>query len=500
MKLLSWRSPLPWIVLVCTLVLLRQTVEYGFIGQDTYSILASCRVRSAADLVALFSERLMGGTHNLYRPLFNVSIALDQAVWGLWAPGYHLTDALFFAACALSSALLAERLLGIGARVGPYVAALAFLSFPAHFEVLPVIARRPDTMVFAFSSLALWAQLSERSLGGSRPSWAPAGLALLAMGSKENGLLVVPLCFLVALLYSPRPSFGARAAHAARALVPHAVLTAGFWTARSAIVVGLGGMRSRDTWGLLETWPDQAGGMLRSLLLPETYLTPSVITVGLVAALALALAAALALGRRTAGGGATRFGGTALVGATWLMLLSLMYATREVWRGWYVFQLVAPWVLVLGASAELLLAVFRGRGGPARVPAGIGLVLLSALLAWDARTSPLVHRYDEWRDQWVSVEAFYDDLERRIADVEPPALVQVPAFPPHHGTPPADRPFVHVSRNVTRNAIRAWCRLTLPDVRVRLVHTSQARVRPSDQLVLVSGEFPRRERPGANGD
>jgi hypothetical protein len=503
MSLRPWRSPWLWIALAATALLLFQTVRVGFVGQDTYPILASCRVRTLADVAELFGERLMGGTHNLYRPLFNVTIAVDERLFGLWSPGYQITNALFFALCAAASGLLAGRLLGPAARIAPFVATLAFALFPAHFEVLPVIARRPDTMVYAFCCLALWSQLSERSLSASRPPWTPAVLALLAMGSKDGGLLIAPLCFLAVTLYSPRATLAARARHALVAVIPHAVLTTLFLLARSTVVAGLGGMQSRDTFAQLLNYPAEVGGMLSVLLTPERVLTPSWLTAGLTAACGSVVLCATLAGTRGTRGKRTETslaGQTAVLAGAWLLLLTAMYATREVWREWYVFQLLAPWVLLLAAAAEHLLALARSSRGTLRVLAVVGLGLLGAMLTWNARTSPLFHRYHEWSQQTADLDAFYAELGRRIEGSTPPALVETPPFPPHHGVPPADRPYVQVMRNVRRNAIRAWVELTSPGTRVRTAHPSQAKLRPKDELVLVSEEFPQRERPGKEDD
>jgi hypothetical protein len=349
-------------------------------------------------------------------------------------------------------------------------------------------------MVYAFTCLALWAQLSERALTARRPPWTPAVLALLAMGSKDNGVLVEPLCFLAVLLYSPRATLGARARHALRAMIPHAVVATLFLIARSAVVEGLGGgMQARDTWAYLLTWQEQVGAMLALLVWPERVLEPAALTSWLGAALAFALVVASAAGRR-AGADTTRAPRAALIACVWLLMLTLMYVAREVWRGWYVFQLVAPWVLLLAAAAEHLLGLARSQAPVARRLAIFALAILATTLVWNARTSPLVHRYSEWTDQTADVNGFYAELARRIDAAALPALVEAPPLPVVHAQPPADRPFVQVTRNVRPNAIRAWLELYHPGVRLRGTHPTQARLRPKDELVIVSDAFPRRER------
>jgi len=484
-------------VLLCSLVLFSETVDHGLLGKDTFVIIDSARVVSWADWLDTFRRPLMDH-YNLYRPVFNLSVALDYALWGLDPLGYPLTNMVFFAVTAAALGLVTGRLVGREAGTAQFACVSAFLLFPQHYEVVPVVARRPEMMVSAFGLLAVWAQVSPRALARRAPALSPALFALLAMGSKDNGLGLQPLCFLAVLLCSPAPTRGGRWRHALRAMIPHAVVLAGFLSVRLAVLKGIGGgPASRYLEGIGET-PARVSRMLAPLLRPEPLEAPSAIAGWLLPAflVALVLASAMWAAESRRGAAAERPpAGTparaAWIGAGWLGLMIAMYTVRGIWRTWYVFPLAVGASLLLGAGAGHLRNIALGRRGGSRWAACGALVLLTLLVAWNGQYSPVVRHYPEWKARTAELDAFYAELHRRIEVArasEGVAVVELPELSARADVPD-DQPRVRPVKNVSKKSLRAWLRLAEPGLRFRLAGPSEAEARGKVDVVIVSPSF-----------
>jgi hypothetical protein len=112
-------------------------------GGDTFTIIQTARIHDFGDLVGNVTEELMDGRAqrgHYYRPLLNLSFALDYALWGINPLGYHLSDVGLLLVNALLLAVLARRFFGPGAALAGVIAAIAFTLHPLHLEVLCVPA------------------------------------------------------------------------------------------------------------------------------------------------------------------------------------------------------------------------------------------------------------------------------------------------------------------------------------------------------------------------
>jgi hypothetical protein len=177
--------------------------DVGFVGWDTYPLIEVSRIRAPADLLRLFSTSLLGDAEGglYYRPLPKLTLALDYAIWNLWAPGYHATSVVLLGALVAAIHRLASRLFGRGGSIGAMIAALLVVLHPIQATVLPVPARRADVLALAFMALCLDQQI--RAADGGRG--ARIGTVLfggLALLSKETAFILPPLAFLVAYLYA----------------------------------------------------------------------------------------------------------------------------------------------------------------------------------------------------------------------------------------------------------------------------------------------------------
>lgn len=132
-----------------------------------------------------------------FRPLASLSIALDHAVFGRWAPGYHLVSiALFALAIVLAHRLY--RALGLGERAALLATLLFALSDAA---VIPVgwIANRNTLLCAVFTVLAAWL-VARRERPAAATIAGALVAALCAALSKESGVMsfVVVAALLVA--------------------------------------------------------------------------------------------------------------------------------------------------------------------------------------------------------------------------------------------------------------------------------------------------------------
>ncbi len=147
--------------------------------------------------VALTGDfRQIGGLS--YRPVFWISLALDRALWGLHAPGFHLTS-LFLHLANGCVAFHVFRRLRISLSIAA-AASLLWLGLPINSEVVAWISARAYSLSTLFLLLALVAALSFAQAAKPIALTAYALLAALALLTHEQGLLLLPLTLL--LLFS----------------------------------------------------------------------------------------------------------------------------------------------------------------------------------------------------------------------------------------------------------------------------------------------------------
>lgn len=142
-----------------------------------------------------FSTDFLGPGGAYYRPLTWMSFALDHAFWGLWTPGYHLTNLVLHWLNGFLGFLL---LRGLGAAVLPTIATcLIWLALPVNSEVVAWASARSHCLVLLFLLLALLAccRYAQTKRVGGLAGYAVAGFCALL--SHELGVLLLPLTGLV---------------------------------------------------------------------------------------------------------------------------------------------------------------------------------------------------------------------------------------------------------------------------------------------------------------
>ena len=140
-----------------------------------------------------------------YRPLVNLTYAIDAKIWGLNSPGFRLTNLLLH----LVACLLLLRVLELhpSAKNGRYAAVLLFALHPAGTEAVSWVASRNNILVTIFCLASFYFYIKS-SRTGSR--WSSA-LALtcfaLALLCKEFAVMLLPIMILYdRLLSDPRSS------------------------------------------------------------------------------------------------------------------------------------------------------------------------------------------------------------------------------------------------------------------------------------------------------
>jgi hypothetical protein len=296
--------------------------------------------------------------------------------------------------------------------------------------------------------------------------------AVLAVGSKETGLLAAPLLVVLAFVEG-EGSPARRWRDALRVAAPALIALAVVLLLRLWVLGGLGGHGGSSLVAGALRAPLVAWLFVPALLVPQPL---GAETLGL--ALALALAAALVLLRRFD----RRVDGACLVSGAWLVGLLLLSGISGDLAPWYAASLLPAYGLLYGALVAGALAAWRGGARP--------LALASLLVALLAAASPLRHsglfqRYPQWQRVSTATTAFLSDLGQRIRAPEAGgAVLRVSGLPdrePHtgavglHGSAAGLAPY----------SVQAWADATLHPRRVRIVTEAPTRIDPDEIVVLL---------------
>jgi len=463
--------------------IVQQTRHFGLVGWDTYPLILASRVRTPEDVVDLFTKHLMGDASrsSYYRPVLNVSLAVDHAIGGLEPQVYQVSNAVLFGACAAALYVLFLHL-STGGTLGAGVALVAFLAHPASFEVIPVVSRRPDLLCALFVLLALVAQARAAARGRERPALLPACFGLLAMASKETGFIAAPLAALTALVCLPAATLRARAAGTAREMIPWAAIAIAILVIRIAVVGRIG-----DPTDAVGRVPDTIVLLVRHLVLVRPGMLEPIQAIapilGLVFCVAIAGGSNRRAGHREICAGAWR---PALVGVTWVGLVGLMYSMAGAVQAWYVTIPLAGAALLLGAAAQACRDALRLTPGIARATGVVGLVLAVVVVAQWGRLSPHFHHYAEWSRATRVTDRYLENLRAAIERTPDGETL-------HAETPP---PWIHLpgpgprllgAAVLTPYSVRAWCDLVFPDRRIRVRRAATRRIQEAraDELLIL---------------
>lgn len=477
----------------------RDNFGYGLVGNDTYPQILTSRVQSAGDLWDNFSQPLAAGylEASFYRPVQSLSIALDEALWGLRPIGYQLSTMLAFTVCIVLLYLTIRKLTGPGAWLAPLVGTLLFVLHPALLTVLPAPCRRAELLasVFLLAALLVLPSTAERR------HWLRLILAglfvLLASASKEIGVMGFALVFLHQLLFVDRGRLGRRVGPAALATLPALVGVALYLTARTLVLGGLGGYYFKEPEPFFELLPRWCAQLAVDMLCPWSFVAAwAPLTLALLPLTILGLLAIGILGRgllsRTSE--ARRAACLVAIGLAWIVPLVAVLGLNQLYGPWYALVPAVGLSLVVAGLVQGALAMAPGRRG-SPVPCVVSAVALLAALAVPLHASPLHTEYAEWSVASELLERTQTDLEQLIdaardgecvtARVPVRVTPRAPQRRPYE--PSAARPRICGVVIFKYEGVSAWVALRYPARNVRVVWDANSPLplpRPDEVLLL----------------
>lgn len=464
--------------LLVALLFYHEVLGYSLLGHDTYPIIRAARIETPADLAGTFTEELMDGAYpegRFYRPVLNLSFALDHAVYRLRPAGFHATDLLLVALAALVAALLASPRVGSAGniRLAGAAAALLFLAHPVHLNVLPVTARRGDTLALLFTAIAL-------AWSARRPSsrWGPAVSALLAAGAKETGA-IAPLLLFVQGLVPAAPGERWSARRALRAALPAAIAVLLFFAARQTVIGGLGGHRPLSWDALARQGPLVFTWILRYAASPFLTLGPLLGSrgAGVLLLFVVGIGSIAAFRDR----GARR---AAILAWAWILLGAAVHVPSLSISPWYAIHTAFPFAILSGLLLEGAIRALRSSPrAVARVAAGVLLLALLWPAALNVRGTPLLSFYPEWKDASRRVDRYLAGLDERLRAARPGETIDAPGLPflsRHRAGSP-----IAIVAPIADYSVEAWAALVFPDRKVRVARSAPAPAPPAADEILV---------------
>ena len=430
-----------------------------FLGFDAYPSITASRIASWSDFVGTFQERLMHywfPQGDFYRPVTNLSIALDYGLWELDPTGYHATNAVLFGFTGWCLFWLAQRL-APNARFAAVIALGFYLIHPLQLEVYPVLARRADMLCGAFVALALVASMRHRDEVRVASTFV---LTALAVASKVTGILVVPLAFLVAR-GAPMSMM-----KAARATLPHVAASLMVFVARLAVLGDIGGY---DDGGRHGRWA-VPWKVLVSLFDPPASTGGMVSMICIVAAFAALLALSVQ-GHRQSEVPPEQTGvfRLLLLGACWLALsLLLLLSTKGRLGWWYSFTPLLGLSLMVGAvGSRLLEIVERPMSMRRRLVAAMGSagILVGCLVL--AANSPLIRAHPRLHAGSAEQREFLSELSKRLSRSSSEARVTAPRLPT---MVPSETGRESAIGLLAPYSVQAWVDLVFPDDSIQVLY------------------------------
>lgn len=183
------------VVMAAVVLVYVNTLQNGFTIDDEMLIQQDIRIRSLKAILSFFVPPIEGpGTLTFgYRPIRELTYAIDYQFSGLNPVGYHLTNLLLHGLASGLAFLLALHLLG--SLLPALATGLLFAVHPVQTEAVAYVTGRKDELVVIFYLAGVLSFLSYR-VHRSRPALVGVIASyLLALLSKESGI-TLPLTLL----------------------------------------------------------------------------------------------------------------------------------------------------------------------------------------------------------------------------------------------------------------------------------------------------------------
>jgi len=442
--------------------------DLALLGWDTWPMILTARVQSWSDLWGCVSESMMDGRYphgEYYRPVTNLFFALDHALGGLDPSAYHRTDWLIHLASTLLMAGLAARL--FRGRHGLRIAAVAGVLFclhPIHMELITAPPRRADTLCLLFTLACLLSQSLPGRDAGTRGRWMGALFAFLAVGSKETGVVVLPVAFAWHTCFVQGAcTLRERLRRGAHQTVPVLIGVGVLLTARTLVLGGMGGplpIAELEPVGRMDLF----GTLIERAVLPMPLEGWGSLYLPLVAAGWLVVGAAR-LSRTPQAVEqedtlAPDQGSVIAFLGLWSLSVFGVTSFADQMRDWYALLLSAPVVLAIARGLTADRSQWRTSGPWLLIFPVVSLVIV--LRGWPFEPTPRLHAISTLARQ---------DLERLEEGVlSTPEGTFLRLNPWHPILPPAsDGTGVRSLFSAFDYSLQAWCELRWPERSIEVI-------------------------------
>ena len=172
------------LVIICFAVY-ANSLGNDFVFDDNHLVLGSRQWLKPSNLFSIFTS---------YRPVRNLSYAIDLALWGDRPLGFHLTSVLIHGGVTVLVFLLARRL--IERTLPAFLTALIFAVHPIQTDAVAYISGRRDVLFGFFYVAAFLSYLTYRSRNAVRYFVLFLVLWALSLMSKEMAVSLPAVIFL----------------------------------------------------------------------------------------------------------------------------------------------------------------------------------------------------------------------------------------------------------------------------------------------------------------
>jgi len=191
------------VILIAVFTAYAGSLQNGFIWDDEFLVRDNLYIKGFGHLKEIFSSYLASSSNNInnfYRPIQDLSYMIDRFLWGDDPMGFHLTNVMLHATCAILVYLLFVRIAG-NHRIA-FITGLLFGIHPVNTEAVTYIAGRADPLYLLFFLLSFLLFLKTLNSFEKSHKTDPRlyGLSLIfyivSILSKEIGLILPALLFL----------------------------------------------------------------------------------------------------------------------------------------------------------------------------------------------------------------------------------------------------------------------------------------------------------------
>jgi len=190
----SWTGYLT-LVLIAVAVY-ANSLANGFITDDKLQLLANPLVTDVHKLPQVFGSGVwsfLGYRGNYYRPVQFLLYALLYWVFGPHALAFHCFMVMLHAANTALVYALGRRLFDQSVPGAAWISAAIFAVHPIHTEAVDWIAALPDVLLTTISLAGLLAFVRQNGRPNRLQGAGHCGLYLLALLTKETGVMLLPL-------------------------------------------------------------------------------------------------------------------------------------------------------------------------------------------------------------------------------------------------------------------------------------------------------------------